>query len=61
MRALTEREVEQVSGGIVPVVLFGAALVSKVAGGGGLVAWAASSVGLIGATYYMAEYFTGGC
>ncbi len=57
MRLLTQQEINQVGGGFVPVVLFGAALVSKAVGGGGLAGWAASSIGLVGSTYYMGAYF----
>ena len=58
MRELTSEEMDATSGGVVPLIGFGAALVGKALGGGGVAGWAASSVGLITASYGLAEYLS---
>ena len=55
MRELTAKEIDQVNGGILPVVMFGVALGSKFTATS-LAGWAFSSAGLIGATYQAAKY-----
>ncbi len=56
MRELTVQEMDQTSGGILPLIGFAVALVSKVGGSAGVVTWAASSAGLVLATYQAAKY-----
>ena len=56
MQELSVQEMDQVSGAILPLIGFGIALVSKVGGATSVVAWAASSAGLILATYEAAKY-----
>ncbi len=55
MRELTVQEMDQASGGILPLIGFAIALVSKVTGSTG-VAWAVSSAGLILGTFEAAKY-----
>lgn len=61
MRELTEAEVEEVSGGIVPVIAFGASLAAHMSGFGGVAGWAISSVSLIASSYSLAQYAHEGC
>ena len=56
MQELTVQELDQASGGILPLIGFAIALVSKVGGSTGVVGWAASSAGLVLATYEGAKY-----
>lgn len=56
MRTLTEQEIEEVSGGFLPVVAFAASVAGHVTGFSGVASWAASSVGLIASTYGFAAY-----
>lgn len=58
IRELTANEIEQVDGGILPLIMLGIAIGSKLTAGG-LASWAFASVGLIGATYAAAEYWGG--
>jgi lactobin A/cerein 7B family class IIb bacteriocin len=60
MRELTSDELEQLSGGVVPVIAFGAALAGHMSGFSGVAGWAISSVGLVTASYGLAEYGTSG-
>jgi hypothetical protein len=56
MRELSDAEIDEVQGGIAPVIGFGVALASHASGFSGVAGWALSSIGLIGATYGLAEY-----
>ncbi len=56
MHELSQQELEQAGGGILPVVGFGLALAGKVAGSSGVATWAVSSAGLILSTYEAAKY-----
>ncbi len=56
MRELTYDDMEQASGGILPVIGFGLALAGKLGGGGGVVSWAVSSASLVVASYELAKY-----
>lgn len=56
MRELTDGELDKVSGGAIPVIAFGAALAGHLSGFSGAAGWAISSVGLITASYGLAEY-----
>ncbi len=58
IRELTLDEINEVDGGILPLLMFGIALGSKFTAGG-LVSWAFASAGLIGATYAAGEYLSG--
>ena len=56
MRELTVQEMDQASGGILPLIGFGFALAGKVGGTTTVVAWAVSSASLIPGTYEAARY-----
>ena len=51
MQELTEQEIEEVTGGILPLIGFGLALGGKVIGSAGVGGWALSSASLILAAY----------
>ena len=55
MRELTMKEVDEVDGGVLPLVMLGIAIGSKFTATS-LAGWAFGSAGLIGATYYAMEY-----
>ena len=57
MRELTADELDEVSGGILPLVGFGLALAGKVMGSTGVAGWAVGSASLVLGSYSMAEYF----
>ena len=57
MRELTQNEIEQVNGGVVPVIGFAAALGGHLLSRG-LLSWAASSTGLVTGTYGLMEYMS---
>ena len=56
MRTLTEQEMDQASGGILPLIAFALALVGKAAGSAGVTGWAVGSASLVLATYEGAKY-----
>ncbi len=56
MQELNVHEMDQASGGILPLIGFALALVSKVGGSTGVVGWAAGSAGLILGTFEAAKY-----
>lgn len=56
MRTLTVQEMDQASGGVLPVVGLALALAGKLAGSGGVAGWAIGSASLVLATYEGAKY-----
>ena len=56
MRELTKNEMDQASGGFLPLVGFGLALLGKVTGSTGVLGWAVGSTSLIIGTYQAAEW-----
>ena len=56
MRELTVQEMDQASGGILPLIGFGLALAGKLAGSSGVVTWGISSASLILGTYGAAAW-----
>ena len=56
MRTLTDQEIEEVSGGFLPVIAFAASLAGHMTGFGGVAGWAASSIGLIASSAGLAAY-----
>ena len=58
MRELSQDEIEQVDGGVLPLIGFGIALGGKLTATSGLASWAFGSAGLIYATYGAAEYLS---
>ena len=56
MRELTFDDMDQASGGILPVIGFALAVAGKVGGGGGAVGWAIGSASLVLASYELAKY-----
>ena len=56
MRELTAQEMEEVSGGFLPLVGFALSLAGHVAGFSGPITWAISSLGLIASTIGAAMY-----
>lgn len=56
MHELNQQDLDNTSGGILPLVGFGLALAGKAAGSTGVVTWAVSSAGLILSTYEAAKY-----
>lgn len=58
IRELSRDEIDNVSGGIAPLILFGAAVVGKLTATS-FAGWASASVGLVGSTYYAAKYMSG--
>ena len=57
MRELTDNEIEQVDGAILPLIAFGLAVGSKLIATN-LVGWAIGSASLIVATYQAADYLS---
>ena len=57
MRELTQNEIEQVDGGILPLIAWGLAVGGKVVATN-LAGWAIGSAALIVATYQAAEYLS---
>lgn len=56
MRTLTETEVEEVSGGILPVVAFAASVAGHMTGFSGVAGWAASSIGVVASSFALGAY-----
>jgi hypothetical protein len=56
MRELTETEIDEVSGGFLPIFGFGVALAGKALGSAGVYGWAISSASLILSSYSFGEY-----
>lgn len=56
MRTLSAQEMDQTSGGILPLIGFGLALAGKLAGSAGVAGWAVGSASLVLATYEGANY-----
>ncbi len=56
MRELNAQEIEEVSGGFLPLVAFGLSFAGHIAGFSGPLAWAISSAGLIASTIGAAMY-----
>ena len=56
MRTLTVQEMDQTSGGILPLIGFALALAGKVAGSAGVTTWAVGSASLVLATFEGAKY-----
>lgn len=56
MRELTDQEMQDSAGGILPVIGFAASLAGHAAGFSGVATWAVSSVGLITSTIGLADY-----
>ena len=56
MRELNAQEVEEVSGGFLPLVAFGLSFAGHLAGFSGPVTWALSSAGLLASTFAAAAY-----
>ncbi len=56
MRELNQQEMDEASGGIVPLIGFAVALAGHLSGVTGVTTWAISSVGLIAGTYSAAQY-----
>ena len=59
MRALTVQEMDQASGGILPLIGFGLALAGKLTGSAGVASWAVGSASLVVATFEGAKYLDG--
>ncbi|MCZ6643193.1 MAG: class IIb bacteriocin, lactobin A/cerein 7B family [Gammaproteobacteria bacterium] len=57
MRELNAQEIEEVSGGFLPLVAFGLSFAGHLAGFSGPITWAISSAGLILSTIGAAMYF----
>ncbi len=57
MRELTQEEINQVDGGILPLIAFGLALGGKLTATG-LAGWAFGSAGLVLSTYMAAAYLS---
>ncbi len=55
---LTDDEMQQAGGGILPVIGFGLALAGKASGSAGVVGWAIGSASLIVASYDLAGYLS---
>ena len=55
---LTDEELQQAGGGILPVIGFGLALAGKASGSAGVVGWAISSSSLVLASYELAGYLS---
>ncbi len=53
---LTDEEMDQASGGILPVIGFGLALAGKASGSAGVIGWAIGSASLIVASYDLARF-----
>ena len=56
MRELTVQEMDQASGGILPLLGFVIAVAGKVAGTGTATGWAISSAGVLLGSYQLADY-----
>ena len=56
MQDLSEQEIEEVSGGILPLIGFGLALAGKVIGSAGVGGWAVGSASLILGSYAAAVW-----
>ena len=56
MRELTAQEIEEVSGGFLPLVAFALSFAGHLAGFSGPITWAISSAGLIASTFAAAVY-----
>ena len=57
MRELTETEIDEVSGGFLPIIGFGLALAGKALGSAGVYGWIVGSASLILGSYSMGAYF----
>ena len=56
MRELNTEEMDEVSGGVLPIIAWGLAIAGHAAGFSGPVTWAISSAGLVASTYAAAEF-----
>ena len=56
MRELNQQEMDEASGGIVPLIGFAVALAGHLSGFTGVTTWAISSIGLIAGTFGAAQY-----
>ena len=56
MRELTVQEMDQASGGILPLIGLAIAVAGKVGGSAGVVGWAVGSAGLVLASFEAASY-----